>query len=357
VQGAAAAGAVPAALSLASRAFPAEPWRSRVYSVIAMAAWLAAVVGAVLGGVITSTWGWRWVFLVTVPVAALAALGTARVRVPETSVTGGATLDVRGAGLVCAGLAALLVGVDRLGQQAWLQGVLVLAASAALLGAFVATERRSASPLVPRALLASSRLVGACLAFGAYCAGYVAVVVVTSLLLQERYGLSAAGAGSLLVPMLVTGTVSALVAPRLVRRLGARRVTVAALTTCATAMAGLALSRPDGTLLLVPWLVLWGLGSGPVFVGLTREVLGDAAPDDSGAAAAVFESMSHVGGGVAASAYLTLLAVGAGFGTVQLLAAAAVATGAVLGAVVMPSTRRRAAGGQDAERPARRRAA
>ena len=78
VQGLAAAAALPAALSLASSLFTREPWQSRVYSVIATAAWLAAIAGAVLGGLITDAWGWRWIFLVTVPAACSGCSGAAR---------------------------------------------------------------------------------------------------------------------------------------------------------------------------------------------------------------------------------------------------------------------------------------
>jgi hypothetical protein len=88
--------------------------------------------------------------------------------------------------------------------------------------------------------------------------------------------------------------------------------------------------------LLLPWLVLWGAASGPVFVGLTREVLGDVGQRESGTVAAMFESMSHVGGGLAAAVYLTLLGVGLGFGAVQAGAALVVAVGAVLALRALP---------------------
>jgi predicted MFS family arabinose efflux permease len=337
LQGVAAAAALPAGLSLASSLFVEEPWRSRVYSVIATAAWTAAMAGAVLGGQITDTWGWRWVFLVTVPAALLGLLGC-RLLPASRSARGRAPggLDLPGATLATVGLAALLLGVEQVGDGSLGLGSGALALAAVALAAFAVVERRARRPLLPPRLLRSRRLVGTCLAFGAYCAGYTALVVVGSLLVQADYGLSAAGAGLFLLPMLVIGTASAVLAPRVVRLLSVRWVTTGALVSCAVAMTGLALSRPSEPALLTPWLLLWGVGSGPVFVGLTREVLGDADAAESGTVAAMFESMSHVGGGLAAAVYLTLLGADLGFAPVQLVAAAVVVAGAVLAVWVLP---------------------
>lgn len=336
VQGVAAAGALPAALSLASALFDREPWRSRVYSVIATAAWLAAIAGAVLGGLITDVWGWRWIFLVTVP-AALLGMAASRV-LPASGTTGEPRrrVDLAAALLATTGLAALLLGCEQLAHGEVVLGAGALAVALLALAGLPVVERRTADPLLPPQLLRSPRLVGACLAFGAYCAGYTAVVVVGSLFVQQEYGLGASGAGLFLTPMLVVGTASAVLAPRWVRRHGVRRVTTGALLACTVALGGLALSRPPSPALLLPWLVLWGAGSGPVFVGLTREVLGDVEPQQSGTVAALFESMSHVGGGVAVAVYLTLLGTGLGFLPVQLVAAAVVLLGVGLALVALP---------------------
>jgi MFS family permease len=335
-QGFAAALALPAALSLASLLFESEPWRSRVYSVIATCAWLAAIAGAVLGGAITDAWGWRWIFLVTVPAALLGLLGCLLVPAPPRADGGRRRLDLGGALLAAVALAGLLLGVEQLAHSKVLLGGAALVVAVLAAGAATFVERRSDDPLLPPHLLRSWPLVGPCLAFGAYCAGYTAVVVVGSLFVQDEYDLGATGAGLFLTPMLVIGTASAIFSPRVVRRFGVRRVTAVAFGLCAVAMTGLALSRPEEPVGLLPWLLLWGVGSGPMFVGLTREVLGDVDQRESGTVAAMFESMSHVGGGLAAAAYLTLLGAGLGFGTVQVVAALVVASGAALALGSLP---------------------
>src|SRR2546423_8094543 len=116
LQGLAAAFAIPAALATAATVYAQEPWRSRVFAVIAFAAWSAGLAGAMLGGLITVHLGWRWVFLVTVPVGA-AAVGAATLLLPRDAARRGGSerLDLVGALLVSAGLVTLLLGIAQFG--------------------------------------------------------------------------------------------------------------------------------------------------------------------------------------------------------------------------------------------------
>jgi predicted MFS family arabinose efflux permease len=291
-----------------------------------------------LGGLITVHLGWRWIFLVTVPVgvvAVIAALVFLDRDGPRPDLPG--RLDVLGAVVLSAGLVTLLLGMEDLGRGGHTgRAVLVVCFGLVLLACLVLVERRASHPLITPRLVRSRRMVGGCLTFGAYCAGYTAVIVVGSLRLQEEHGLSAAGAGLALSPVLVSGIISSLLSPLLLRRHGTRLVLTTALLLCATALAMVAFSDSADAVALAPWLVLWGISSGPIYVALTRECVGDAAEADRGTASALLESMSHVGGGVAASAYLILLGAGAGFRFTELAGAAAVAVGVVIALVVLP---------------------
>jgi predicted MFS family arabinose efflux permease len=338
LQGVAAAFAIPAALSTAATVFREEPWKSRVFSVVAFAAWSAGLAGAMLGGLITVHLGWRWVFLVTVPVCAVTVAVTmallprdaARERASER-------LDVWGALLASAGLVMLILGLEQLGKgEQTGRAAFVVTWGVVLLAGLVLVERRAEHPLVKPRLLRSRRMVGSCLAFGAYCAGYTAVIVVGSLHVQDVHGLSAAAAGLLLSPVLLSGIVSSALSAVLLRRYGVRTVVVAALLLCSSALAMIAVSGGGEVTALLPWLVLWGIASGPIYVGLTRECIGDAAEDDRGTASALFESMSHVGGGIAVALYMTLLDAGFGYDFTELVGVLAVAAGAVLAFLVLP---------------------
>jgi predicted MFS family arabinose efflux permease len=205
----------------------------------------------------------------------------------------------------------------------------------ALLAGLVVVERRVACPLVKPRLLRSRRMVAGCLAFGAYCAGYTAVIVVGSLSLQEVHGLSAAAAGLALSPVLVGGVASSALAGSVLRRFTSRVVVTAALLLCSVALTVIAVVGA-GIVALLPWLVLWGLCSGPVYVRLTRECIGHVTEQDRGTASALFESMSHIGGGIASATYLTLLGAGLTYRSTELVGVAVVAVGAVITFFVLP---------------------
>ncbi|MEV6603075.1 MFS transporter [Kutzneria sp. NPDC051319] len=333
LQGAAAAFALPAALAAAASTFTREPWRTRVFSVLAFAAWSAGLAGAVLGGLVTVHLGWRWVFLVTVPVA-VAAAGLVGWLLP-TYVGGRGDrrpLDAWGGLLVAAGLAALILGLSRSAPFVAV-GVVVLAA-------FVIVERRTADPLVPGRLLRSRQMVGGCLAFGAYCTGYSTVIVIVSLYVQDARHMSAVSAGLVLTPVLAGAAVSSSLTGRVLSRFTSRSVVAVALASAAALLAVIAvLSDRGGILGLVPWLALWGVASGPVYVRLTRECVGDAAEADRGTASAMFESMSHVGGAISVAVLMTMLGLGAGYPATEMVGAAVMALGAVITMVVLPRAR------------------
>jgi predicted MFS family arabinose efflux permease len=331
-QGLAAAFALPAAFAIAGTLFTEEPWRSRGFSVMAFAAWSAGLVGAMLGGLITVHWGWRWVFLVTVPVGVVAVVAAMFLLPPVTPPRDAAErLDVWGALLTSVGLVVLILGLERLGKGegsglSWL----IVCAALAVFAVLVVVERRTAYPLVKPGLLRSRRLVGSCLAFGGYCAGYTVVIVIGSQYLQDVHGLSAAGAGVALTPVLVGGIVSSLLAPVVLRRFAPRVVLTVALMLCALAVAMIALLGQVGVFAMVPWFALWGAVSGPIFVAFTRECITDSAEEDRGVASAMFESMSHVGGAIAIAVYMTMLGAGFSYRSTQFLGVAVVAASAVL---------------------------
>jgi MFS family permease len=339
LQGVGAAFAIPATLASAATLFPDEPWRSRVFAIVAAAANTAGVAGAVGGGLITSYLGWRWIFLVVAPVAVLAA-GAALFVLPADDLTSRRPdrLDLVGAALATGGLLAVIFGASRIGEVGpSAAGIATLLTGVLMLAALVRWERRVPEPLIKPAVVRSPRLVASCLAFGAHSATYAAVVVVGSLRLQDSYGLSAAQAGLALAPVLLGSLVSAALASSLVRRYGSRLVVAVALLLGSGALTLVALT--GGSLaLLVACLAAWGLTAGPIYVALTRECVGDAAPADRGMASALFESTSHIGGAISIAVFLTMISAGAAYGTTQLVGAAIAGAAVFTTILVMPAS-------------------
>ncbi|MGC4808524.1 MFS transporter [Micromonospora sp. DT233] len=339
LQGVGAALAIPATLASAATFFPDEPWRSRVFAVVAAAANTAGLAGAVVGGLITSHFGWRWIFLATVPMGVV-ALVAARLLLPadRPDPAGRERLDLTGAVLATGALLALIFGANRIaeaGPEPF--GLGAVAASVLLLALLVRVERRVASPLIKPAVIRSPRLIASCLAFAAHSAAYAVVVVVGSLYLQHAHGLSPAGAGLALAPVLLGALVSAVPAGALIRRFGARSVVAVAMTLCAVTLALVAFASGGPLGLVVALLVAWGLSAGPIYVGLTRVCVGDAAPADRGMASALFESTTHVSGAISVAGYFTLLGVGVGYGVVQFVGAVLAGAGVLALLLVMPA--------------------
>ena len=129
---------------------------------------------------------------------------------------------------------------------------------------------------------------------------------------------------------------SATAAGRLLRRYGTRTVVAVALALCAGSLVGLAAGGDPSPAVVLAWLMTWGLSGGTIYVALTREGIGDAAAEDRGAASALFESTTHVGGALAVAAYPTLLGAGVGYPAVQLLGAALAGSGIITTLVIMP---------------------
>jgi adenylylsulfate kinase-like enzyme/predicted MFS family arabinose efflux permease len=356
LQGIAGAFALPASLAMTGSLFPTEPWRSRAFSVWSIAAGAAGLIGAVCGGLLTAGFGWRWVFLVPLPLTVLALVATLVFLPGDAPSSARAKLDLGGAFLVTAGLVCLIFGIGRIGQS----GHAALAVAAPLVGAsllfagFVSVERRLArrgapAPLVPLALLRERRLAAACLATAANSATYVAVLVVGSLDLQDVHGLSAAGTGLALTPSLLGTGLAGVAAAALVRRLGSRLVAGGALSLGGLSLALLAFGPTGSSLTLIAaWFFLRGVSGGLTYVALTRECIGGPAEADRSTRSGIFEATTHVAGAVAVAVYLSLVASHLGYGSAYLAGAVFAGAGALAAFVLLP---RRVAEGPTAGRP------
>lgn len=151
VQGLGAALMAPAALSLVTATFREGSERNRALSVWGAVAGSGAAAGVLLGGVLTSTLGWRSVLFVNVPIAIVAALLTPSLVAESRGEISHRGFDLPGAVTVTAGLSALVYGLVRATSVGWRspQTVGALVAALLLLAGFVVIERRSSAPLVP----------------------------------------------------------------------------------------------------------------------------------------------------------------------------------------------------------------
>ena len=315
--------------------------RGRAFGLFGFTVSLAAASGPLVGGgiigIVGEEQGWRWLFLLNVPLGLAALVGVARLvpgRPPHTEHD--PRIDVVGALLLGALVLSVLFPIVSLESGARLP-LLLLVAAPPLGWAFVWWERRTVArgrpPLLDVALLRRTPGYANGLAVGTlYFTGFTGIFLVLSVHLQEGVGLTALQTGLLLTPFAAAGAISSIVAGRLVSRLG-RRLTVVALlvmmtgTTIATAVVGL--DAGDLWWTLAPAMFLAGLGGGGVISPNFTITLQDVPTRMGGAAGGALQTGQRIGSALGAALLMTVY-----YGVLQ-TAPASVAIRAALGTALV----------------------
>jgi MFS family permease len=239
----------------------------------------------VLGGVLLEAnlfeLGWRTIFLVNVPVGALAIIAAREVL--PAGVRGAGRLDLVGAAGISAGLGLALAPLV-LGQGYYLLLVAVPALAAAL-----AWERRAKQPLLPLTLFRERAFSVGLLVNVAFMVSFGGLMFVLTLLLQTNLGLRPLAAGLTFLPLALASMATSLIGPRLVARFGLAVLAAGAMTEL-LGLVSLAIEL-HGADLAVAWmlapLTVIGAGSGLVLPALIGLVLQGVPPKQAGAAAGV----------------------------------------------------------------------
>ena len=356
LQGLGAALMSPAALATVLTLFTG-PDRGKAFGVWSALAGAGSALGVILGGVLTSEAGWRWVFTINVPIG-VALLIAIPLAVPARQLPGAVErgLDVPGAVLVTAGTAAAIYGLINIGSHGWAAAttVLPLVLAVAIWTVFAVVERRVRRPLLTlgllgrRAVLAGSFLMLA--ATGLLVGGFF----VGSFARQRAHGYSALHVGLVFLPVAVATIAGAQAGSQVLTRVNARNVAV---TGLALAAAGYAIAaRWPQPAVMVAALSIAALGIGATFVTAFTASLTDADPAEAGLRSALVNTFHELGG--AAGVAVLSSAVGAGLVVARLSShdfTRAFAVGAVCAAVALaiaaalvPAVLRKPAGGTPA---------
>lgn len=231
VTGVAAAFLTPAGLSLITTTFPEGRLRNQALLIYAGTAAGGFALGLVAGGLLTAI-GWRWVFFAPVLMSLLiliAAVPLIREPVREDRPAGG--FDVMGAVTITGAMMLLAYGVVRLEHPAdgWPLTVAAFAGGLALVAAFTAVERRSASPLVRLGLLRSATLIRANVMAVMLTASFFGFQFLVTIYLQELRGWSTIQTGLALLAAAVDVVIAPVLTPWLVNRFGSARVVLGGL--------------------------------------------------------------------------------------------------------------------------------
>ena len=236
VQGIGAALMLPQGLAITAAAFPKPVERARATAAWAMAAALSTAIGPILGGVLTDTLGWRYIFWLNVPVGLAALLMTYRY-LPESRNPDAARIDIPGQAMAMLGLGALTIVLveGRTMAPAWTVSLAMFAVGE--LALFVWLQRQRAHPMLPLDLFRSRRLVAALLATFAMTFGIYGMLLVNSFAFQQQRGASALATAIWFLPMPVTYLTLIPVVNAFARRTGPRLPISGGLGLMATGMA------------------------------------------------------------------------------------------------------------------------
>ncbi|WP_447037257.1 MFS transporter [Streptomyces sp. DSM 118878] len=296
VQGVGAALTAPNALALITTTFPDRKLRDLALSLYGAMSALGIVVGLLLGGVLTDLLDWRWVFFINVPFGLLVLLGSrslvAAARHPGRVGTVGAVLGT-------GGMVALVYAITRFGEDGFTDPValVLLAAAAVLLVAFVLTQARSAHPLVPLSLFRDRNRSGAYLTMLLLAIGPMGTFYVVTLYLQQVQEFSPLRTGAAWLPFAAGLVLGAGAAPKLLLKIAPR--SVAALGALLSALAAFwfsAITVDTGYWPhLAPAMFVLALGFGLGVLALTQAAVYRVDADKAGIASALLNSAQQIG--------------------------------------------------------------
>jgi len=296
-QGAGAALVMPLAMAILSGAFAPQE-RARALGIFSGVTGCALIIGPAIGGLITESLGWRWIFWINLPIGLIAIiLSLARLR---ESFGPKAALDIPGLLLVAIAALALVWSLLRGNPVGWsspeVMSTLALGLVFAL--AFVAWELRASAPMVPMRLFASRSFAAGVAASLLFYAAMYGVLFLLPQFLQGALGFGPLGAGLRLLPWTSTLFLTAPIAGAVVQKFGERPLVVTGLLMQAAGLGWIAMIAASGRgypAMVVP-LALAGIGVSMAMPAAQNAVLSSVAVTEIGKASGVFNMGRFLGG-------------------------------------------------------------
>ncbi|MEW1889517.1 MFS transporter [Streptomyces sp. NPDC085659] len=303
----------PAALSLLAVMFTDAKERAKAFGIYGAIAGGGGAVGLILGGLLTQTLNWRWTFFVNIPFAIVAAAGAYFVIREPAGTRNRSPLDIPGVVLSALGLVSLVYGFTRAESAGWSDALTVgsFVAAGVLLLAFVLTEAKVKSPLLPLRVVMDRNRGGVYLSLGLAVIAMFGLFLFLTYYLQVVQGYSPIKTGFAFMPMIagmITGSTQ--IGARLMTRVPARKLMGPGFLTAAVGM--LLLTQLDinssYAAVILPGQLLLGLGMGTAFMPAMSLATHGVEPRDAGVASAMVNTSQQVGGAIGTALLNTIAA-------------------------------------------------
>jgi EmrB/QacA subfamily drug resistance transporter len=310
LQGLGAALLSPAALSILTTTFREGRERNLALGIWGAASGSGGAAGVLLGGALTSSLSWSWIFFINVP-AGIVVLALTPLLLGESRVDlGHRSFDFAGAASITSGLMLLVYAMTRATQHGWgtPETIGLLAVSAALIGAFFVIELRSKAPLLPLRIF-RNRTLTASNASGLLMGGAIfSQFFLLTLYMQEVLHYSALKTGVAYVGLTVTIIAFSAVAQGAVTRFGVRRVLPAGLGLSTIALVLFAQLPVHGDYFtdLFPAFIISGLGLALAFVPISIGALTGVTSADAGIASGLINTSQQIGGAIGVAVATTV---------------------------------------------------
>jgi EmrB/QacA subfamily drug resistance transporter len=309
----------PAILGLTYGLLPASK-AGLAGGIILGAAGFGNAVGPLLGGVLTDSVGWRWIFYVNLPVAAAAVLITMLVVPPDAARKGEAKIDYPGTAALSLGLLALLLALDWALDLGWTAPLILclFVVGAVALVAFLLIERHGGdSALVPESVLQNRKFLAAGIATLLASAIFFSALLYLPQFMSKELGFNAMGAGAGLLPMMGTFMVTSFIAGRLYARLGPKLIVALGAALLGAGMFLLSRISAQTTYdQLIFGMVVLGIGVGLFYSSVTTAAITALDPSEASLAGAIVYMFQIAGGSI-----------GIGFNTAIVVSAASMPAG------------------------------